>query len=54
MLSYFSKEWIPVSTIIKAELTILFTFFFTFSAINHAVNAVVNKNYKPAKCGLLV
>ncbi len=33
---------------IKAELTILFTFifFFFFSAINHAVDAVKNKNYK--------
>jgi FlaA1/EpsC-like NDP-sugar epimerase len=33
---------------IQAELTILFTFmfFFFFSAINHAVNAVKNKNYK--------
>lgn len=33
---------------IKAELTILFTFifFFFFSAINHAVDAVKNNNYK--------
>ena len=33
---------------IRAELTILFTFifFFFFSAINHGVNAVKNKNYK--------
>ena len=33
---------------IKAELTILFTFifFFFFSAINHGVDAVKNKNYK--------
>jgi len=32
---------------IKAELTILFTFifFFFFSAINHGVNAIKNKNY---------
>jgi hypothetical protein len=32
---------------IKAELTILFafTFFFTFSAVNHAVDAVKRKNY---------
>ena len=33
---------------IKAELTILFTFifFFFFSAINHGVDAIKNKNYK--------
>ena len=33
---------------IKAELTILFTFifFFFFSAINHGINAVKNKNYR--------
>lgn len=33
---------------IKAELTILFTFifFFFFSALNHAVDAVKNNNYK--------
>lgn len=33
---------------IRAELTILFTFifFFFFSAINHGVDAVKNKNYK--------
>jgi len=33
---------------IKAELTILFTFIFFlfFSSINHAVNAIKNKNYK--------
>jgi len=33
---------------IKAELTILFTFmfFFFFSAINHGIDAVKNKNYK--------
>ncbi|MFK5951214.1 MAG: hypothetical protein QM500_20860, partial [Methylococcales bacterium] len=33
---------------IKAELTILFTFifFFFFSAINHGINAVRNKNYR--------
>jgi hypothetical protein len=33
---------------IRAELTILFTFifFFFFSAVNHGVNAVKNKNYK--------
>ena len=32
---------------IKAELTILFTFIFSFffSAINHGVNAIKNKNY---------
>lgn len=33
---------------IKAELTILFTFmfFFFFSAINHGIDAIKNKNYK--------
>lgn len=33
---------------IKAELTILFAliFFFTFSSINHAVEAIQHKNYK--------
>ena len=33
---------------IRSELTILFTFFFFifFSAINHGVDAVKNKNYK--------
>ncbi len=33
---------------IRAELTILFTFifFFFFSAINHGIDAVKNKNYK--------
>jgi hypothetical protein len=33
---------------IRSELTILFTFFFFifFSAINHGVDAIKNKNYK--------
>ncbi len=33
---------------LKAELTILFVFmfFFTFSAVNHAADAIKNKNYK--------
>lgn len=33
---------------IKAELTILFTFlfFFIFSAFNHGIDAIKNKNYK--------
>lgn len=50
LLSYaFMAVWIYFANWgIMAELTILFTFlfFFVFSATNHAIQAVKNKNYK--------